>query len=63
MEPPRPVPASTQGHGRRSLRAVADALNLRGVPTARGGRWEAQTVIEGCRRMMTRSPTEGGGHG
>jgi hypothetical protein len=27
-----------------TLRAIADALNARGVPTAQGGRWQAQTV-------------------
>lgn len=30
--------------GATTLRAVADALNARGVTTARGGRWQAQTV-------------------
>jgi DNA invertase Pin-like site-specific DNA recombinase len=30
--------------GATSLRAIAEALNARGVPTARGGRWQAQTV-------------------
>ena len=27
-----------------TLRAVADALNARGIPTARGGQWHATTV-------------------
>jgi hypothetical protein len=27
-----------------TLREIADALNARGVPTARGGRWYAMTV-------------------
>ena len=26
------------------LRAIAAGLNARGVPTARGGRWQAMTV-------------------
>jgi hypothetical protein len=30
--------------GARSLRAIAEALNAHGVPTARGGRWQAMTV-------------------
>jgi hypothetical protein len=30
--------------GAKSLRAIAEALNARGVPTARGGRWQAMTV-------------------
>ena len=34
----------THRHGARSLRAIANALNARGVPTARGGRWQAMTV-------------------
>jgi hypothetical protein len=28
----------------KSLRTIAEALNTRGVPTARGGRWQAMTV-------------------
>jgi Recombinase len=28
----------------RTLREVADALNARGISTARGGRWHAMTV-------------------
>jgi hypothetical protein len=35
--------------GAKSLRAIADALNARGVPTARGGRWQV-------RRSATCSP-------
>jgi hypothetical protein len=30
--------------GARSLRAIAEALNARGVATARGGKWQAMTV-------------------
>lgn len=30
--------------GINSLRQIADALNARGVPTARGGRWQPETV-------------------
>ena len=33
-----------QAAGAKSLREIAAALNARGVATARGGRWEAQTV-------------------
>jgi DNA invertase Pin-like site-specific DNA recombinase len=39
-----PVIREIRRAGARSLRAIADALNARGVPTARGGRWQAQTV-------------------
>jgi hypothetical protein len=30
--------------GATSLRAIAEALNGRGVATARGGKWQAMTV-------------------
>jgi hypothetical protein len=30
--------------GAMSLRAIAEALNARGIATARGGRWQAMTV-------------------
>ena len=33
-----------------SLRQIAAALNGRGIATARGGRWEAQTVANVMRR-------------
>jgi DNA invertase Pin-like site-specific DNA recombinase len=36
--------------GLTSYTAIADALNARGVPTARGGNWHAQTV----KRIATR---------
>jgi DNA invertase Pin-like site-specific DNA recombinase len=39
-----PIIREVQRAGARTLRAVADALNARGVTTARGGRWHAQTV-------------------
>jgi DNA invertase Pin-like site-specific DNA recombinase len=32
------------GEGRRSLQALADGLNQRGIPAARGGRWHAAQV-------------------
>jgi hypothetical protein len=35
----------------RSLRAVAKALNARGIATARGDRWQAMTVINLLARM------------
>jgi hypothetical protein len=40
-----PIIQEIQRAGVKSLRAIADALNSRGVRTARGGRWRAQTVI------------------
>lgn len=39
-----PVIREIQAAGAKPLRAIAEALNVRGVPTARGGRWEAATV-------------------
>jgi DNA invertase Pin-like site-specific DNA recombinase len=39
-----PLIESVQKAGARSLRDIADALNARGVPTARGGQWFASTV-------------------
>lgn len=39
-----PIIREIQRAGATSLRAIADALNARGVATARGGRWQAQTV-------------------
>ena len=39
-----------QAAGAKSLRQIAAALNGRGIATARGGRWEAQTVRNIMRR-------------
>jgi DNA invertase Pin-like site-specific DNA recombinase len=39
-----PIIREIQRAGAKSLRAIADALNARGIATARGGRWQAQTV-------------------
>lgn len=39
-----PVIAEIRAAGASSLRAVADALNARGIPTARGGTWTAVQV-------------------
>jgi DNA invertase Pin-like site-specific DNA recombinase len=39
-----PIIREAQRAGARTLREIADALNARGVSTARGGRWHAQTV-------------------
>src|SRR5262245_10092598 len=45
-----PIIREVQRAGATSLRAIADALNARGVPTARGGRWQAQTVSNALAR-------------
>jgi hypothetical protein len=39
-----PIIRSLEAGGITSLRGIADALNGRGVRTARGGQWYAQTV-------------------
>ncbi len=39
-----PIIRQIQASGIITLRAVADALNARGIQTARGGRWHAATV-------------------
>jgi DNA invertase Pin-like site-specific DNA recombinase len=44
-----PIVREIQGAGAKSLRAIAEALNARGVATARGGRWQAMTVSQ-CAR-------------
>lgn len=39
-----PIITEIQKSGALSFRAIADALNARGVPTPRGGRWHAMSV-------------------
>jgi DNA invertase Pin-like site-specific DNA recombinase len=39
-----PIIREVQRAGARTLRDVAEGLNARGISTARGGRWHAQTV-------------------
>lgn len=39
-----PIIREAQKAGAHTLRQVADALNARGIPTARGGQWYAQSV-------------------
>jgi len=39
-----PIIRELQRAGAQTLRDIAEALNARGVSTARGGRWHAQTV-------------------
>ncbi len=49
----RPIIREPQASGIRTYRALADALNARGVATARGGVWEPTTV----RNVMVRGQT------
>jgi hypothetical protein len=39
-----PIVAEIRKSGATTLRAIAAALNARGVPTSRGGQWHAMTV-------------------
>jgi hypothetical protein len=39
-----PVIQHAQKAGATTLRQIADALNARGIPTARGGQWHASSV-------------------
>lgn len=39
-----PIIREVQRAGAKSLRAIAEGLNARGIPTARSGRWQAMTV-------------------
>ena len=39
-----PIIREVQKAGARTLREIAEALNARGIATARGGRWYAQSV-------------------
>lgn len=45
-----PVIREVQASGVRSLRGIADALNARGIATARGGRWTAVQIGSILRR-------------
>ena len=46
-----PVIAELQASGATSLRAIASALNDRGMPTARGSRWFAASVRDVLARI------------
>jgi len=46
----QPVIQQIKASGATSLRAIAAALDVRGVPTARGGNWAATQVRDVLRR-------------
>jgi hypothetical protein len=50
----KPIVRTIQASGISSLAGIADALNLRGIRTARGGAWHASTV----RNLLARSPAD-----
>jgi hypothetical protein len=39
-----PIIREAQKAGASTLRLIADALNARGIPTARDGQWYAQSI-------------------
>jgi DNA invertase Pin-like site-specific DNA recombinase len=51
-----PVIREIQNSGVGSLRAIAGALNARGIPTARGGRWHESTVRNALKRAKPDRP-------
>jgi len=46
-----PAIREAKAAGATSLRSIAAALNVQGIATTRGGRWEAQTVANVLRRV------------
>jgi hypothetical protein len=46
-----PMIAELQASGATSLRAIASALNDRGIPTARGSKWFAASVCDVLARI------------
>jgi DNA invertase Pin-like site-specific DNA recombinase len=50
-----PVIQQIRASGAKSLRAIAAALNARGVATARGGQWNATQVMSVLRRAQASS--------
>ena len=48
-----PIIREAQKAGARTLREIAKALNARGVATARGGQWYAQSVANILGRTTT----------
>jgi DNA invertase Pin-like site-specific DNA recombinase len=50
-----PMFEELRGAGVCSLLGIADALNARGVPTPRGGRWHASTVARITKRNANRA--------
>jgi hypothetical protein len=55
-----PMIREAQAAGAKSLRQIAVALNGRGIATARGGKWEAQTVANILRRSAAEGVKLGG---
>jgi hypothetical protein len=49
-----PIIAEIRKSGATSLRAIAEALNARGIPTPRGRKWEAASVRNALARELSR---------
>ena len=47
----RPCKERGRGEGRRTVRALTDQLNARGVPTLRGGRWHVASTQNLLKRL------------
>ena len=46
-----PIVKQLQEAGKTSLRAIAEGLNVAGIPTARGGEWSAVQVMRILERL------------
>jgi DNA invertase Pin-like site-specific DNA recombinase len=57
-----PIIREAQKAGASTLRDVADALNARGVATARGGRWHATSVKNVLERPVAPKTSQAGEH-
>jgi DNA invertase Pin-like site-specific DNA recombinase len=53
-----PVVGAIRAAGARTLASIADALNARGIRTARGGRWHISTVQNLLARSAGRARSE-----
>lgn len=47
----RMIVSDATAAGKRTLQEIADHLNVLGIPTARGGKWSAMTVLRLQRRL------------
>jgi len=54
-----PIIREAQNAGATTLRALAEALNARGISTARGGSWHAMSVKNVLDRPVARKPQVG----
>ena len=55
-----PIIREAQKAGATTLRAAADALNARGIPTPRGGVWYAMSVKNVLDRPIARKISQAG---